>query len=87
MPSFKYIAPFDFYKIICVFLRCKKFPWGKCREMKLQKGALIEDWLAKTTEQHSLLHRGKKPKDRIGKQRKTDRKDTSIGNEEESLWG
>lgn len=55
--------------------------------MKLQKGALIEDWLAKTTEQHSLLHRGKKPKDRIGKQRKTDRKDTSIGNEEESLWG
>lgn len=42
------------------------------------------------TEQLSLLHRGKKPKDTIGKQNKTEIRDRSIGNEEvteESLQG
>lgn len=34
------------------------------------------------TEQLSPLHRGKKPKDMVGKQNKTDIRDRSIGNEE-----
>lgn len=58
--------------------------------MKLQKGAPRENQLGKKTEKHSLLHRGKKPKDRIGKQKKIDITGRSILNEEvteESLQG